>query len=337
MKRYSAIMTLGLLTIMLSAGCETKETQKVPTQTPSTQKPHKVNRTPWREKDMTDDRYAYIANDYVQIGVDLGRGGGIFHFSTRKYKVNRLNHADEGRFIQQSYYGNDGNSYWWSNNKWTWNPIQGGGSDGQSAKVKKSKMTDSTILVVTTPMQWGRSTEGGPCVLAEDCEMTEFITLKDRYAILDFTFKYSGDKDLGKRSQEVPAMFCDWDLGKFARYTGDALWTGDKLTITIPAILEGISNPNKASTQSEEWCAYVNNKYYGIGLYTPGTDTAVYYTAGTGPGGATAGSCSYFAPIRNLHIKPGFELNYKAYLTIGTIEEIRQTFTEIHDSLTKEE
>ena len=132
-------------------------------------------------------------------------------------------------------------------------------------------------------------------------------------------------------------MFCDWDLGKFARYTGDAPWTGDKLTITIPAILEGISNPNKASTQSEEWCAYVNNKYYGIGLYTPGTDTAVYYTAGTGPGGATAGSYSYFAPIRNLHIKPGFELNYKAYLTIGTIEEIRQTFTEIHDSLTKEE
>ena len=148
MKRYSAIMTLGLLTIMLSAGCETKETQKVPTQTPSTQKPHKVNRTPWREKDMTDDRYAYIANDYVQIGVDLGRGGGIFHFSTRKYKVNRLNHADEGRFIQQSYYGNDGNSYWWSNNKWTWNPIQGGGSDGQSAKVKKSKM----IIASSSPL-----------------------------------------------------------------------------------------------------------------------------------------------------------------------------------------
>lgn len=333
MKKYFCLPILAIMAFVSVTGCKTNDDSDNTVVTPPANKPHKVNRTPWRETGLTDNRYAYIANDDVQIGVDLGRGGGIFHFSTRKYKVNRLNHADEGRFIQQSYYGNDGTDYWWSSNKWTWNPIQGGGSDGQSAKVKKSKLTDSTIYVVTTPMQWGRSTLDGPCELAEDCEMKELITLKDNYAILDFTFKYSGDKDLGKRSQEMPALFCDWDLGRFARYTGTDPWTGDKLTVTVPAVLSGISNPNKASVQSEEWCAYVNSKYYGIGLYTPGTNTAVYYTAGAGPGGATSGSCSYFAPIRNLHIQPGFELNYKAYLTIGTLDEMRETFKKIHDSL----
>ncbi|MGN0201420.1 MAG: hypothetical protein ACI399_00760 [Candidatus Cryptobacteroides sp.] len=337
MKKYSSLLFLAILTIVSAAGCKTNDDPDNTVVTPPEEKPHKVNRTPWRETGLTDSRYAYIANDDVQIGVDLERGGGIFHFSTRKYKVNRLNHADEGRFIQQSYYGNDGITYWWASNQWTWNPIQGGGSDGQSAVVKKSKLTDSTIMVVTTPRQWGRTTLDGPCELAEDCEMTEMITLVGKYAVLDFTFKYSGDKDLGTRSQEVPALFCDWDLGRFARYTGTEPWTGDKLTVTVPGVLSGISNPNKASIQSEEWCAYVNSKDYGIGLYTPGTNTAVYYTAGAGPGGATSGSCSYFAPIRSLHIEPGFVLNYKAYLTIGTLDEMRETFKEIHDSISLEE
>lgn len=333
MNKTARTIALILMASATLASCENKTSKTEEPATPVTPKPHKVNRTPWREKDMTDSRYAYIANDDVQIGVDLERGGGIFHFSTRKYKVNRLNHADEGRFIQQSYYGGDGNTYWWSENEWSWNPIQGGGSDGTASKVKSKKLTDSTILVVTTPKQWGRSTKGGPCELAEDCEMTELITLRGKYAELDFTFKYNGDKDLGKRSQEVPAFFCDWDLGNYVRYNGDKPWTDDKLTSLKPAVLNGISNPNPASTQTEEWCAYVNGKNYGIGLYTPGTNTAVYYTHGAGPGGAAAGSCSYFAPVRSIHIKPGFELHYKAYLTIGDIKDIRNTFKEIHDSL----
>ena len=166
--------------------------------------------------------------------------------------------------------------------------------------------------------------------------MTQTITLVDDYAVLEFTFRYDGDVDLGEASQEVPAFFCDRDLAWYARYAGDRPWTGDSLTVIEPLPLDHISNPNPASHQSEEWCAYIDESGYGIGLYTPGTDTAVYYTFGPRPSAcgsdgdcstsAFSGSCSYFAPIRTLHIVRGFSFSYKAYLTIGRIDDIRSLF-----------
>lgn len=285
----------------------------------------------WGEEGIATDNFVFIANGKVQLGVDMDRGGSIFHFSTSKEKINRLNHADEGRFIQQSYYGNDGKEYTWTNSGWCWNPIQGGGCDGQKSKVVSKKVTGTSISVVSTPMQWGKTVALDKCELATDCVMSEELKVIDNYAELEFTFKYNGDKDLGTHSAEVPAFFCDWDLNNYACYSGDAPWTDDEITVLVPKVLQGIANPNPSIHQTEEWSAYINDDGYGIGLYTPGTDTAIYYTAGAGPGGAKAGSCSYFAPIRNLHITPGFEFNYKAYLTIGTIDEIRATFKKIHD------
>lgn len=288
---------------------------------------------PWGETGMNGDRYAYLANDKVQIGVDLSRGGGIFHFSTAAEKVNHLNHADEGRFIQQSYYGNDGQAYKWSSNDWTWNPIQGGGSDGQPAVVKSWELTSNSLTVVTTPRQWGRLASTGKCPLAEDCEMKEVLKTKDNYVVMDFTFKYVGSKELGTASQELPAFFCDWNFNNFVIYKGGSPWKNQALTYITPIPLSGIANENPACNAAEEWFAYVNDDGYGIGLYTPGTKAAVYYTFGSGPGGAASGSCSYFAPIRSINITPNFKLNYQAYITIGTIDEIRATFKSIHDSL----
>ena len=75
--------------------------------------------TSWPEAGMTDK--TYINNGTVQLGVDLDRGGGVFHFSTKKTKKNLLNHFDNGRLVQQSYYGEvDGST--WSGRTWRWNP-----------------------------------------------------------------------------------------------------------------------------------------------------------------------------------------------------------------------
>lgn len=277
-----------------------------------------------------DERYAYLDNGKVRIGLDLSRGGGIFHFSTAAENINRLNHYDEGRFIQQSYYGNDGRAYKWGDNNWSWNPIQGGGSDGQPATVIEKEIGEDFIKVVTIPRQWGRLVSYGCCPIAADCTMTEVITLKDDYAILEFSFSYDGETDLGSTTQELPAFFCDWNFNRFVAYTGERPWTGDELTYITPIPLRGIANENPACNATEEWYAYVDENGYGIGLYTPGTGSAVYYTHGTGPGGADAGSCSYFAPIRKLHITAPFSFSYKAYLTIGNIDRIRDTFKAIN-------
>ena len=58
----------------------------------------------WPEEGRADD--LYLNNGRLQIGIDRERGGAIFHLSDASRRKNLLNHADEGRFVQQSYYGN---------------------------------------------------------------------------------------------------------------------------------------------------------------------------------------------------------------------------------------
>lgn len=333
-KKMTSILMMLAMTATASS-CGAQKDSAADNQGNESQETAKKVWKAWGEEGVTGSNFVFIANEKVQLGVDMDRGGSIFHFSTRKEKVNRLNHADEGRFIQQSYYGSDGTAYTWSGSDWCWNPIQGGGCDGQKSRVNKKEVTDTTIKVSSTPMQWGKTVALDKCELATDCVMKEDLRVVDNYAVLEFTFNYNGNKDLGSRSAEVPAFFCDWDLNNYACYTGDAPWTDDEITVLVPKVLQGISNPNPSIKVTEEWSAYINDEGYGIGLYTPGTDNAIYYTAGAGPGGARSGSCSYFAPIRTLHITPGFEFHYKAYLTIGTIDEIRATFKKIHDENAK--
>jgi hypothetical protein len=51
------------------------------------------------------DPLTYLENGVIRIGVDKSRGSAIGYFSLSKDPRNLLNHHDEGRFIQQSYYG----------------------------------------------------------------------------------------------------------------------------------------------------------------------------------------------------------------------------------------
>ncbi len=321
------ILLLMMAACVSAQACGSKEEQKKEEETFI--QPAVKSKVPWKESGM--ESKTYICNGDLQIGVDLDRGGAIFHFSESVTRKNLLNHADEGRFIQQSYYG-DADGSTWAGSNWTWNPIQGGGSDGTKARVISKEITEDRIVVVTEPVSWGAI--GGSCPRMTDCEMKEVITLhEDGYAILDFTFTYNGDHDHAARHQEVPAFFCDFDLSQYTLYDGEKPWTGDALTYIDPKILTGISNPNPISKRTEEWSAYVNKNYWGIGLYTPGTVDAVYYRAGGGPGGASSSSCSYFAPVRTMAVKAGMVFNYRAYLCIGKIDDIRKTFYKIHESL----
>jgi hypothetical protein len=54
----------------------------------------------------------FLSNGKVKIGVDMTSGGSIFWFSELPDGPNLLNHADRGRFVQQSYYGAPDGSVW---------------------------------------------------------------------------------------------------------------------------------------------------------------------------------------------------------------------------------
>ena len=55
--------------------------------------------------------------------------------------------------------------------------------------------------------------------------------------------------------------------------------------------------------------------------------TCYRYAGRPGPKG---GGCSYFAPVRTLAITPGAVFEYDIHLTIGSVEEIRGRFAEVH-------
>lgn len=279
---------------------------------------------PWKEP-LMEDKF-WLCDGKLQIGVDLDRGGSIFHFSEVGTKRNLVNHADEGRLVQQSYYGaGDGSS--WNGKAWPWNPIQGGGSDGTGARVLEQRMAGDTLVIVSEPVNWGTGPDGR-CRRITEATMTSRIYLHpDGYAEIDYTFDYFGETIHPVCSQEMPAFFCDWDLPNLVYYDGAAPWTGDALTSVVPALLNDVTNPNAEVVRTEEWAAYVDGSGWGIGIYTPGTPLMIFYRAGTGPGGAFSPSCSYLAAIRSFAVLPGSTVNYRVYLKIGTVEEIRSAFS----------
>ncbi|BCX47758.1 hypothetical protein HAHE_16660 [Haloferula helveola] len=258
---------------------------------------------------------AFLENDRIRIGVDLESGGSIFHFSEKPDGPNLLNHADRGRFIQQSYYGKPDGSKW-VEKPWCWNPVQGGDYKGKPARVVEKKQTDDSLYVKSVPVNWA----GGEDV--EECRMEEWIFLDGPIATIRFRFVYKGEAIHPPKHQELPAVFVDSTLADLVYYKGDQPWTGAALTMDRPGW------PNEPREANEEWAAWVGPDGRGIGVYFPGNPqlTTYRHPGKTGPKG---GGCSYFAPVRTMQIKPGFEHDYTIHLTIGTAAEIRQRFGEL--------
>ncbi len=266
------------------------------------------------------DNFYYIDNGSIRLGVDLERGGSIFYFAESSTKRNVLNHADEGRFIQQSYYGEPDSSIW-VNQTWVWNPIQGGGSHGEKARILKQTLDENGINIISEPVHWA----SGAAI--SDAEMEEIITLKDRMAHIRYIFRNTGENAANHPAthQELPAVFVDANLPYLTYYGGKSPWSGDSLVSTIPGW------PNEEHIRTEEWAAYTDSTQWGVGVYTPGTSVSTAYRfQGDGTTGAKGTACSYFAPVRTFAITKDLVFEYDVYLYIGTISEIRKAFESIY-------
>lgn len=277
---------------------------------------------PWADTDGVDGAI-YINNGKIQLGVDPSRGGTIFHFSEVGTKANLVNHYDEGREIQQSYYGWDGDGVW-NGNPWPWNPVQGGSAGGVKGKITSKSITGTSIMIKSTPVLWASGTH------ATDCTMQEYITLEDNVAHVKFSFWYNGTQTGKARHQELPAFFVDWSLNNFVWYAGTTPWKGGELSSYVPDRLD-LTNKNEYKDLSESWAAYVNDEGWGIGIYSPAAKQCTLYRYGSGPGGAKAPSCSYLAPIATIAVTANWAFSYDVYFTIGTKEQIRERFYAIHD------
>jgi len=267
--------------------------------------------------DRNPSRPKFLENEEVRIGVDLDSGGGIFYFSEKKKERNLLNHYDKGRFIQQSYYGDEDGSVW-DGKPWTWNPVQGGGYRGEAAKVLEHRKTENQLYVKSISKNWATGKD------LPDCIMEETITLEKEIAKIHFKFTYSGEKIQKPRHQELPAVFTDYDLSEMVYYSGESPWSNQPLTRKTPGW------PNENAKATESWAAFVNQSDWGIGVYFPEkTELTCYRYEGDRKSGPMGSACSYFAPILTFAISKGLVYEYDIYLKIGTAAEIRDSFSEI--------
>lgn len=266
---------------------------------------------PKQEKD-----WEYLDNGTIRIGVDKTRGAAIGYFSLSKEKRNLLNHHDEGRFIQQSYYGDPDGSKW-GKKDWVYNPVQGGSYKGERAKTLDLKITDKDLYAKIEPLRWAS---------AQTCPeaiMQEWITLYDAVAKIRMKIDYTGETQKRNAHQEMPAMFVDYALPHLM------FEKEGQLVKHKPIDLAKDLKPEQIA-YTGHWLAYVDDKNFGIGIYTPGTDKAVTYRhRGNGSTGPNGSACSYVAPIRKFQLTKGLSFQYEFYLTIGTLDEIRTRFSKL--------
>jgi hypothetical protein len=258
--------------------------------------------------------FVFIDDGSVRLGVKRSSGASIAWFSQSGADQNLINHWDRGRLVQQSYYGNKDDSLW-NKQPWRWNPVQGGDWRGASAKVLEIRSTTNTLYSKTLPKHWARGDD------LTNTVMEQWISITGAVAHVRFKFTYTGSEVHIEHDQEIPAVFIEPEFKNLVLYDGDNPWTSGPLHRSIP------SWPNEGRKMTEHWAAYVNEKDFGIGVYVPAADRLTCYRFADGK--REHGACSYFAPLTTFSIKPGFVFEYDAFLTIGSVDEVRMRFRKI--------
>ena len=254
--------------------------------------------------------WTYLENESFRLGVHRTSGATIGYLSRRESTENILNHYDQGRFIQQSYYG-DADGSRWKGKPWRLNPVQGGSWQGSRPKLLELTSGKTRLYSRSLPLHWATGR------LLPEFELEQWIELHKTHIHLRFRMTYRGERTHAARHQELPAVFVNPAFGTLVFYEGQEPWTGKPLTRVSPG------PGNAYADLSEHWAAYLNKDGFGLGVFVPIARRMTYYHFR----GAMNSSCSYLAPIKTFALKPSLQVDYDAYLCLGSASEIRSRFT----------
>ncbi|MDP1592241.1 MAG: hypothetical protein Q8M07_31055 [Prosthecobacter sp.] len=247
------------------------------------------------------ENWHYLDNGHVRLGVNLKAGACIGWFSSSGSQDNLLNAYDVGRYVQQSYYGDEDGSDW-NGRPWRYNPVQGGSWKNAPAEVVATKSDATSFYAKTKPRHWATG------AFTPECVMEEWLRLDGGLARLKFKMTYTGTQKHKPRHQELPALFVTPKLDTLVFVDAEK-----KLMRKQPGF------PNEYFRLAEPWCAWVDANDHGLGLFMPHTDQATCYRVRNG----NKGDCSYLAPIQTFALKPGLVFEYEVVLMIGSLAEIR--------------
>lgn len=274
-------------------------------------------------------------NGKLILKFDLTRGGAISWISISGSNRNIVNIADEGRYIQQSYYAGkrldrkaEGQSKNWS--PWSWNPIQVGDAFRNRAKILDYFQGKDSLYVKCIPMQWDMNNKPA------EAEMEQWTVLKEN--VLKIRNKLTcrrTDNIYGEgflNDQELPAVYPVSALKNLWFYEGNAPFTNASLkkaeVINLSSGFWGIYE-----NVSENWMAFLDDNNWGMAVFNPRCTRFLAGMSGVPGKEATDASTSYIAPVKKEILNKNSIYEYEYYIIIGTLAEIRTGIYKIKTEL----
>lgn len=292
----------------------------------------------------------YIEGSRYILGIDLKWGGSINHVEDKECPMedvtNMCNKHDEGRLIQQSYYG----VFYYADQYVeggylgvegvAYNPVQGGDVNKRDSRIIDFKIEKDRIYIKAQPLDWPLKNSLTPSYMENE------YVVKDEYIEVFNRFTDFSGWTHPVLDQELPAVYTVNCFDTFVWYDGGKPWTGDALS-TITDWSNVDPNTNKAShyiqlkePNTETWFAMINGQaQYGLGIYVPNVDrvlTMRYLSGQKGSSDAKGNPCSYISPLNRIAFKSFEPIEYSYLLVAGNLEEIREVFTQNRDFNTNE-
>lgn len=292
----------------------------------------------------------YIEGSRYILGIDLKWGGSINHVEDKECPMedvtNMCNKHDEGRLIQQSYYG----VFYYADQYVeggyqgvegvAYNPVQGGDVNKRDSRIIDFKIEKDRIYIKAQPLDWPLKNSLTPSYMENE------YVVKDEYIEVFNRFTDFSGWTHPVLDQELPAVYTVNCFDTFVWYDGGKPWTGDALS-TITDWSNVDPNTNKSShyiqlkePNTETWFAMINGEaQYGLGIYVPNVDrvlTMRYLSGQRGSSDAKGNPCSYISPLNRIAIKSFEPIEYSYLLVAGNLEEIREVFTQNRDFNTNE-
>lgn len=255
--------------------------------------------------------WRFIENERFKIGIDLGAGGAIGWLSTKPATdKNLINTYDRGRYVQQSYYGDeDGSS--WNGKPWRYNAVQAGDWQGLPAKIAElNQESPNAIYSKTIPRHWATGK------LLTEVSMEQWVTLKADLAHVKYRMTYGGTAAHQPHHQELPAFFAQPEFDTLIFCEGEP-WKHAPLT------RKQLGEKGEYITLGEPWVAWADKNGFAFGLLTKGAKEATCYRV-SGPA-----ACSYVAPIESFALTPGLVIDREVWLGAGPVETLRSAFSRV--------
>lgn len=287
------------------------------------------------EKNLT------IGNESITVSVDLMRGGAISAITLKDHWDNKsiVNIYDEGRYVQQSYYSGNrvdrrstGQAKEWS--PWSWNPIQGGDSYRNRAKILESRKDENGIYIKCVPMLWDMKNELAEAVMEQWIEINDKTIKVTCRLTCDRTDNIYGEGIAN--SQELPAVYPVSALCNLVTYRGDNPFGGEALEELEVISLESGFWGRYPDEITEKWMAFVDDRNYGLAVYNSLTTSFLAGMFGKPGEWADGASTSYIAPIKEEMLNKDSVYEYTYYLLVGELDDIREGIYELDKSLKKE-